>query len=117
MGALLVCAPPAAGSGREYEIRAGPGVRPRFGVSCVKPAGSLYVFPRLDPERYPIKDDQLFVLDFLREQRVLLVQGTGFSFPTPDHFRIVTLPHQEDLVDAIARLGSFLSTYDPMRSR
>jgi alanine-synthesizing transaminase len=86
------------------------------GVSCVTPKGSLYVFPRLDPERYPIKDDQQFVLDFLLVLRVLLVQGTGFSFPTPDHFRIVTLPHQEDLVDAVGRLGSFLSTYDPLRS-
>ncbi|HTZ43795.1 MAG TPA: pyridoxal phosphate-dependent aminotransferase [Jatrophihabitans sp.] len=85
------------------------------GVSCVEPKGSLYVFPRLDPDRYPIKDDQQFVLDFLREQRVLLVQGTGFSFPTPDHFRIVTLPHAEDLTDAIGRLGTFLDGYDPLR--
>ena len=85
------------------------------GVSCVVPKGSLYVFPRLDPQRYPIKDDQQFVLDFLREQRVLLVQGTGFSLPTPDHFRIVTLPHAEDLTDAIGRLGTFLAGYDPLR--
>ncbi|MFL6161923.1 MAG: pyridoxal phosphate-dependent aminotransferase [Jatrophihabitantaceae bacterium] len=87
------------------------------GISCVEPKGSLYVFPRLDPERYPIKDDQQFVLDFLREQRVLLVQGTGFSFPTPDHFRIVTLPYKKDLIDAVGRLGSFLEGYDPARSR
>jgi alanine-synthesizing transaminase len=85
------------------------------GVSCVVPKGSLYVFPRLDPERYPIKDDQQFVLDFLREQRVLLVQGTGFNFPTPDHFRIVTLPHAAELTDAIERLGAFLDGYDPLR--
>jgi alanine-synthesizing transaminase len=85
------------------------------GVSCVVPRGSLYVFPRLDPERYPIKDDQQFVLDFLREQRVLLVQGTGFNFPTPDHFRIVTLPHAAELTDAIERLGAFLDGYDPLR--
>ncbi|HEX2902861.1 MAG TPA: pyridoxal phosphate-dependent aminotransferase [Jatrophihabitans sp.] len=86
------------------------------GVSCVEPQGSLYVFPRLDPEAYPIKDDQQFVLDFLREQKVLLVQGTGFSFPTPDHFRIVTLPRAADLTDAIGRLGEFLATYDPQRT-
>ncbi|HEU5271779.1 MAG TPA: pyridoxal phosphate-dependent aminotransferase [Jatrophihabitans sp.] len=85
------------------------------GVSCVEPKGSLYVFPRLDPERYPIKDDQQFVLDFLREQRVLLVQGTGFGFPTPDHFRIVTLPRADELTDAIERLGTFLDGYDPLR--
>jgi alanine-synthesizing transaminase len=85
------------------------------GVSCVVPKGSLYVFPRLDPERYPIKDDQQFVLDFLREQRVLLVQGTGFNYPTPDHFRIVTLPHAAELTDAIERLGAFLDGYDPLR--
>jgi alanine-synthesizing transaminase len=85
------------------------------GVSCVVPKGSLYVFPRLDPEHYPIKDDQQFVLDFLREQRVLLVQGTGFNYPTPDHFRIVTLPHAAELTDAIERLGAFLDGYDPLR--
>jgi len=86
------------------------------GISCVEPKGSLYVFPRLDPEMYPVKDDQQFVLDFLREQKVLLVQGTGFSFPTPDHFRIVTLPRAKDLTDAIGRLGDFLTTYDPQRT-
>ncbi len=85
------------------------------GVSCVEPKGSLYVFPKLDPDVYPIKDDQQFVLDFLRDQRVLLVQGTGFNWPTPDHFRIVTLPHAEDLTDAIGRLGTFLDSYDPLR--
>lgn len=85
------------------------------GLTCVEPKGSLYLFPRLDPDVYPIKDDQQFVLDFLREQKVLLVQGTGFSFPTPDHFRIVTLPRAEDLTDAIGRLGVFLESYDPQR--
>jgi alanine-synthesizing transaminase len=85
------------------------------GVTCVEPRGALYVFPRLDPERYPIKDDQQFVLDFLREHQVLLVQGTGFNWPTPDHLRIVTLPHHEDLTEAIGRLGEFLDSYDPLR--
>jgi len=85
------------------------------GVSCVEPKGALYVFPRLDPERYPITDDQRFVLDFLRDQHVLLVQGTGFNWPDPDHLRIVTLPHADVLTEAIGRLGTFLDSYDPTR--
>jgi len=85
------------------------------GVSCVEPKGALYVFPRLDPERYPIADDQRFVLDFLREQHVLLVQGTGFNWPDPDHLRIVTLPHADVLTEAIGRLATFLDSYDPDR--
>jgi alanine-synthesizing transaminase len=83
------------------------------GVTCVEPKGALYVFPRLDPEVYPIVDDRKFVLDFLRAERVLVVQGTGFNWPTPDHLRIVTLPWAADLVEAIERLGNFLSTYKP----
>jgi alanine-synthesizing transaminase len=83
------------------------------GVTCVEPKGALYVFPRLDPEVYPIVDDRKFVLDFLRAERVLVVQGTGFNWPTPDHLRIVTLPWAADLVEAIERLGYFLSTYKP----
>ena len=81
------------------------------GVSCVKPQGALYCFPRLDPEVYPIKDDEQFVLDLLREQKILVVQGTGFNWPHPDHFRIVTLPHTETLIDAAGRIAEFLSTY------
>jgi len=83
------------------------------GVTCVEPKGALYVFPRLDPEVYPIVDDRKFVLDFLRAERVLVVQGTGFNWPTPDHLRIVTLPWAADLVEAIERLGNFLSNYQP----
>ena len=83
------------------------------GVTCVEPKGALYVFPRLDPEVYPIVDDRKFVLDFLRAERVLVVQGTGFNWPTPDHLRIVTLPWAADLVEAIERLGNFLSSYKP----
>jgi alanine-synthesizing transaminase len=83
------------------------------GVSCVEPKGALYVFPRLDPERYPIADDQQFVLNFLREQHVLLVQGSGFNWPDPDHLRIVTLPHADMLTEAIGRLAVFLDSYDP----
>jgi alanine-synthesizing transaminase len=83
------------------------------GVSCVQPQGALYVFPRLDPEVYPIKDDQQFVLQLLRAQHVLVVQGTGFNWPNPDHLRIVTLPRVDDLTEAIGRLGNFLADYRP----
>ena len=85
------------------------------GVTCVEPKGALYVFPRLDPEMYPIVDDRQFVLDFLRAEHVLVVQGTGFNWPKPDHLRIVTLPWARDLTQAIERLGHFLSTYTPPR--
>jgi alanine-synthesizing transaminase len=85
------------------------------GVSCVKPRGALYVFPKLDPTVYPIADDRKFVLDFLRAEHVLVVQGTGFNWPTTDHLRIVTLPYAKDLTEAIGRLGNFLSTYDPAK--
>jgi len=85
------------------------------GVSCVVPKGALYVFPRLDPEVYEIKDDRRFVLDFLRAEHVLVVQGTGFNWPRTDHLRIVTLPWAKDLTEAIGRLGNFLSTYVPPR--
>jgi alanine-synthesizing transaminase len=81
------------------------------GVSCVKPKGALYAFPRLDPDVYPIRDDERFVLDLLRSQRILVVQGTGFNWPTPDHFRVVTLPRVADLEEAIGRIGTFLATY------
>jgi alanine-synthesizing transaminase len=92
------------------ELRAIPG------VTCVEPQGALYVFPKLDPQLYPIVDDQQFVLDFLRDQHVLLVQGSGFNWPRPDHLRIVTLPHTDMLTQAIRRLGSFLETYQPVLS-
>ena len=71
----------------------------------------MYLFPRLNPEIYPIKDDQQFVLDLLREEKVLLVQGSGFNWPYPDHLRIVFLPSSDDLVEAISRIASFLERY------
>ena len=83
------------------------------GVTCVQPRGALYVFPRLDPEVYPIEDDQQFVLDLLRDQHVLVVQGSGFNWPQPDHLRIVTLPRADDLTEAIGRIGAFLAEYRP----
>jgi alanine-synthesizing transaminase len=82
----------------------------------VEPKGALYVFPKLDPQMYPIADDRRFVLDFLRAEKVLLVQGTGFNWPTTDHVRIVTLPWAKDLTEAIGRLGNFLSTYTPPKN-
>ena len=78
------------------------------GVSCVKPQAALYMFPRLDPRIYPIQDDQKFFLDLLEETKVMLVQGTGFNWPSPDHFRIVFLPHEDDLREAIQRVARFL---------
>lgn len=81
------------------------------GVSCVKPMGALYAFPRLDPEVYEIHDDTKMMLDLLLQEKILLVQGTGFNWPTPDHFRVVTLPHAAELAEAIERLGNFLASY------
>lgn len=81
------------------------------GVSCVKPSAALYMFPKLDPEVYPIKDDRQFFLELLKETRVMLVQGTGFNWATPDHFRIVFLPHEDDLREAINRIAKFLEQY------
>jgi alanine-synthesizing transaminase len=81
------------------------------GVSCVKPEGALYVFPRLDPEVHDIVDDEKLVLDLLLDEKILLTQGTGFNWPAPDHLRIVTLPWARDLANAIERLGNFLASY------
>jgi alanine-synthesizing transaminase len=81
------------------------------GVTCVKPHAALYLFPRLDPKVYPIKDDQQFFLEMLQETKVMLVQGTGFNWPNPDHFRVVFLPHEDELREAIARMAKFLENY------
>ena len=81
------------------------------GVSCVKPVAALYMFARLDPQVYPIADDREFFLDLLNETRVMLVQGTGFNWAAPDHFRIVFLPHEDDLREAIGRIARFLAHY------
>ncbi|MDP3170400.1 MAG: pyridoxal phosphate-dependent aminotransferase [Polaromonas sp.] len=80
------------------------------GVSCVKPSAALYMFPRLDPKVYPITDDRQFFLELLMETKVMLVQGTGFNWASPDHFRIVFLPHEEDLREAISRIAKFLES-------
>ncbi len=78
------------------------------GLSCVKPSAALYMFPKLDPKVYPIADDQQFFMELLQETRVMLVQGTGFNWTRPDHFRIVFLPHEDDLREAIGRIAKFL---------
>ena len=79
------------------------------GVSVVKPKAALYMFPRLDPKLYPIDDDQQFAYELLAEEKVLIVQGSGFNWPTPDHFRLVFLPHEDDLTEAIGRIDRFLA--------
>jgi alanine-synthesizing transaminase len=81
------------------------------GVSCVKPQAALYMFPRLDPQIYPIDDDRQFFMEVLRATRVMLVQGSGFNYPDNQHFRIVFLPHEDDLREAIGRLARFLEGY------
>ena len=86
------------------------------GVTCVKPQAALYMFPRLDPKVYPIQDDRQFFLELLQETRVMLVQGTGFNWASPDHFRIVFLPHEDDLREAIGRIARFLASYRKRKS-
>lgn len=81
------------------------------GVTCTKPQGAMYLFPRLDPKMYPIDNDQEFILELLLEEKVLLVQGSGFNWPTPDHFRVVFLPNLDDLQEAIGRIARFLEHY------
>lgn len=102
-----------APTGRLLEQRdvAWEGLESIPGVSCVKPLGALYAFPRLDPNVHEIRDDSKFVYDLLVAEHILLVQGTGFNWPTPDHFRVVTLPEPRVLGEAIERLGNFLADY------
>jgi len=81
------------------------------GVSCVKPKGALYLFPKIDTAKFNISDDEQFILDLLLQEKVLMVQGSGFSWARPDHFRVVFLPHVEQLGEALGRLKNFLGTY------
>jgi alanine-synthesizing transaminase len=81
------------------------------GVTCIKPKAALYLFPRLDPQMYPIEDDQKFVLEMLETEKVLVVQGSGFNWPHPDHFRVVFLPNVDDLAEAMGRIARFLEYY------
>ncbi len=101
-----------------------PPARPRApllseipGVTCVKPKAALYMFPKLDPKMYPIEDDQQFAYELLAEQKVLIVQGTGFNWAEPDHLRIVFLPNSDDLTDAIGRIAKFLEHYRKRHSQ
>jgi alanine-synthesizing transaminase len=87
------------------------------GVTCVKPQAALYMFPRLDPKLYPIEDDRQFFMEVLRATRVMLVQGSGFNYPDNQHFRIVFLPHEDDLREAIGRLAKFLEQYRARHAR
>lgn len=96
---------------REQRDAAVRGLNAIPGVSTVNPGGALYVFPHLDPNVHEIRDDERFVLDLLLQEKILVVHGTGFNWPAPDHFRVVTLPHEEDLTLAIERIGNFLSSY------
>ncbi len=104
-----------APTGRLHEQRdaAWEGLEAIPGVSCVKPRGALYAFPRFDPDVYEIPDDGKFVRDFLVAEHVLLVQGSGFNWPATDHVRIVTLPEARVITDAIERLGNFLASWRP----
>ncbi|MBD8010940.1 pyridoxal phosphate-dependent aminotransferase [Microbacterium sp. Re1] len=103
----------SAPTGRLHEQRdiAWRGLEAIPGVSCVKPAGALYAFPRLDPEVHEIRDDEKLVYDLLVSEKILLVQGTGFNWATPDHLRVVTLPEARVLSEAVERLGNFLASY------
>lgn len=101
----------AGGRLREQRDRAVERLNAIPGVSCVAPKGALYCFPRLDPDVHKIHDDERFVLDLLLQEKIQVVQGTGFSWPTPDHFRILTLPHVDGLDAAIGRIGRFLESY------
>ena len=81
------------------------------GVTCVKPKAALYLFARLDPKIYPIKDDQKFIQELLETEKVLVVQGSGFNWPQPDHIRVVFLPNADDMTEAIMRIARFLEAY------
>jgi alanine-synthesizing transaminase len=81
------------------------------GVTCVPAAAAMYLFPRLDPELYPFKSDEQFVLDLLREQKILVSHGSAFNWPRPDHFRFVILPSVEDIEEAVRRISTFLASY------
>ncbi|RMI32403.1 pyridoxal phosphate-dependent aminotransferase [Nocardia stercoris] len=96
---------------REQRDRAWEALEAIPGISCVKPKGALYAFPRIDRSVYDIHDDERFVLDLLLQEKIHIVQGTGFNWPQPDHFRIVTLPYADELEAIIGRIGRFLSTY------
>ncbi|MEQ8689225.1 MAG: aminotransferase class I/II-fold pyridoxal phosphate-dependent enzyme, partial [Pseudomonadales bacterium] len=81
------------------------------GITCTKPLGALYLFPRIDARKFNIQNDERFALDLLSKEKVLVVQGTGFNWPEPDHFRVVFLPREDDLREALGRIHRFLDSY------
>jgi len=81
------------------------------GITAVKPKAAFYIFPKIDTKRFGIVDDAQFALDFLREKKVLLINGRGFNWHEPDHFRVVYLPRVEVLEDAMGKLADFLTHY------
>lgn len=81
------------------------------GISCTRPKGAMYLFPKIDREKFNIKDDEKMILDLLKEKHILLVHGRGFNWPDPDHFRLVFLPHLDELKPALEKLADFFSTY------
>jgi aspartate/methionine/tyrosine aminotransferase len=91
--------------------------KPNRGVSVVRPKAALYMFPRLDPKLYPIADDQQVAYELLAEEKVLIVQGTGFNWTQPDHFRLVFLPNSDDLAEAVGRIARFLDGYRKRHTR
>lgn len=99
--------------GRLYEQRdiAFNGLNDIEGISCVKPKGALYAFPKVDMQRFNIKNDERMVLDLLKEEKILLVHGRAFNWPTADHFRLVFLPHKDDLVPSMERIKRFFAHY------
>jgi alanine-synthesizing transaminase len=113
LGGVQSIEPLIAPGGRLHEQRevAHSGLVSIPGVTCYKAQGALYLFPRLDPEVHQIHDDARLVYDLLVQEKVLLVQGTGFNWPTPDHLRLVTLPEARIMAEVVERLGNFLSSY------
>ncbi|HND15076.1 MAG TPA: aminotransferase class I/II-fold pyridoxal phosphate-dependent enzyme, partial [Pseudomonadales bacterium] len=96
---------------REQRDRAWEVINAIPGVSCVKPRGAIYLFPRLDPAVHSILDDEKMIFDLLTQEKMLLVQGSAFNYPEPDHFRVVFLPRVEDIEEAFARFARFISGY------
>jgi alanine-synthesizing transaminase len=96
---------------REQRDIAWEGLTAIPGISCVKPKGALYLFPKIDQNRFNIQNDQRLILDLLLDKKILLVQGTGFNWPQPDHFRFVFLPDQETIRETVGRMADFFRTY------
>ncbi len=96
---------------REQRDIAWEGLSKIPGISCVKPKGAIYLFPKIDRNMYKFEDDQQLILDFLIQKRILLVQGSAFNWPDPDHFRIVFLPNKVDLAKAVESFGEFIQQY------